>query len=74
MNRLEGKLVKLGAGVKTKDTVQLRFEEIDATEKGATKPLSVHAKDNMLRLINFDEENNPEPEGYILARITDDNA
>jgi hypothetical protein len=73
-SKLEGRPVKLGTGVKTKDTVQLRFEGIDAIEKGATKPLSVNARDNMLRLINFDEDHNPEPEGYILARMTDDKA
>jgi hypothetical protein len=69
---LEGKSPKLGEGSKTKNTVQLRFEGIDAIEKAATKPLATQARDNMLRLIGFDENNNPEPEGYILARMTDD--
>lgn len=32
-DRLEGKPVELGKGVTTKDTVQLRFEGIDAIEK-----------------------------------------
>ncbi len=73
-NKLQGKPVKLGTGVKTKNTVQLRFEGIDAIEKGAIKPLSVNARDSMFRLINFDENNNPEPEGYILTRMTDDKA
>lgn len=73
-DKLEGKPAKLGTGVNTKNTAQLRFEGIDAIEKGAIKPLSVNARDSMLRLINFDENNNPVPEGYILARMTDDKA
>jgi hypothetical protein len=52
-------------------TVQTRFEGIDAIEKGATKPLSVEAKDNMLSLINYDKNTNQKPEGYILSRMTD---
>ena len=52
-------------------TVQTRFEGIDAIEKRATQPLSTEAKNNMLSLINFDEDTNREPEGYILSRITD---
>jgi hypothetical protein len=70
--KLEGAPVELGTGPKTRDTVQLRFEGIDAIEKGATKPLSVQAKESMFKLIGFDEAQNPEPEGFILARMTDD--
>lgn len=70
--RLEGAPVKLGTGPDTKDTVQLRLEGIDAIEKGAIKPLSVQARNNMFRRLNFDATANPEPEGYILARMTDD--
>ena len=47
-------------------TVQTRFEGIDAIEKGATKPLSVDAKNSMLSLINYDENSNQEPEGYFF--------
>lgn len=72
--RLQGKPVKLGTGVTTKNTVQLRFEGIDAIEKGAIKPLSSEARDNMFKLILFDEQDNREPRGYILSRMTDDQA
>jgi endonuclease YncB( thermonuclease family) len=70
--KLEGKPVKLGTGALTKNTVQLRLEGIDAIEKGATQPLSVQAKDSLLGLLGFDSNANPEPLGYILARMTDD--
>jgi len=69
--KLEGRSPTLGTGVETKDTVQLRFEGIDAIEKAATKPLSTQARDNMFKLIGYNE-NNPEPVGYVLARATDD--
>lgn len=70
LKKLEGVKAEIGTGVTTKDTVQLRFEGIDAIEKGATKPLSVEAKDNMMKLIGTSIET-PEPRGYILARMTD---
>ncbi len=70
--KLDGKHAEIGKGAKTKDTVQLRFEGIDAIEKGATKPLSIQARDHMFQLIGFDRTNNPEPVGYILSRMTDD--
>jgi endonuclease YncB( thermonuclease family) len=70
--RLEGNPVRLGTGVHTKDTAQLRFEGIDAIEKGAIKPLSTQAKDSMLSLIDFDGDTNAEPRGFILSRMTDD--
>lgn len=68
--RLEGS-VQLGTGVETNSTVQLRFEGIDAIEKGAIKALSTAARDNMLKLIDFDEADNPEPTGFILSRMSD---
>lgn len=52
-------------------TVQTRFEAIDAIEKHAIEPLSTEAKNSMLSLINYDQNTNPEPEGYILSRMTD---
>jgi endonuclease YncB( thermonuclease family) len=70
-SKLEGAPVQLGTGVETKDTVQLRFEGIDAIEKGATQPLSTDARDSMFGLIGLDEAN-PEPMGFVLARMTDD--
>jgi len=70
--KLEGRPPDLGSGPETKDTVQLRFEGIDAIEKGATKPLSTEARNEMFDLIGFDENSNPEPTGYVLARMTDD--
>lgn len=72
--KLEGRSVQLGTGKETQDTVQLRFEGIDAIEKGATKPLSTEARDSMFNLIGFDEQNNPEPTGSILSRMTDDSS
>ena len=71
-SNLDGKPVKLGTSAKTKDTVQLRFEGIDAIEKGAIKPLSTQALGSMLKLIGFDKTQHQEPTGYILARMTDD--
>jgi endonuclease YncB( thermonuclease family) len=70
--KLEGSPVELGTGTNTKNTVQLRLEGIDAIEKGATKPLSIQARDNMFKLIGFAPNTQPEPQGYILARMTDD--
>ena len=70
--KLEGRPVELGTGAETNGTVQLRLEGIDAIEKAATKPLSVEAKENMFKLIGFDEVSSPEPSGFILARMTDD--
>ena len=66
--KLEGRRVDINFENRT---VQTRFEGIDAIEKRATKPLSAEAKNSMLSLINYDRDTNPEPEGYILARMTD---
>ncbi|GFE72107.1 hypothetical protein [Chroococcus sp. FPU101] len=52
-------------------TVQLRFEGIDAIEKAAIKPFSTQAKESMFDLIGY-SDSQPTPEGYILARMTDD--
>jgi endonuclease YncB( thermonuclease family) len=70
--KLEGKPVNLGTGVETKNTVQLRFEGIDAIEKGALQPLATQARENMFKLIGFESNSAPQPRGYILARMTDD--
>jgi endonuclease YncB( thermonuclease family) len=70
LKKLEGVKAKVSA---TTGTVQLRFEGIDAIEKGAIQPLSVEAKDNMLKLIGFNKNTNKTPKGYILARMTDPN-
>ena len=69
--KLTGTAVRLGESPKTKNTAQLRFEGIDAIEKKATQPLATDAKKNMLRLIGY-SDTKPEPEGYVLARMTDD--
>lgn len=69
--KLEGRPIMLGTGVETLNTVQLRFEGIDAIEKGATHPLAVEAKENMFKLIGYNKDTNPEPIGYILSRMTD---
>jgi hypothetical protein len=71
-DRLEGRDAELGTGATTRDTVQLRFEGIDAIEKAAIKPLATEARDNMLGLLGYDKDANPEPRGFILARMTDD--
>ena len=71
-NRLEGRPVKFGTGATTKNTVQLRFEGIDAIEKAAIQPLAAQAKDSMLKLIGFQAGTNETPEGFVLARMTDD--
>lgn len=68
-NKLDGRGVKIS---ENNNSVPLRLEAIDAIEKGATRPLSVKAKDNLLKLINYDENQNPSPRGYILSRMTDD--
>lgn len=72
--KLAGRSVELGTSAETQNTVQLRFEGIDAIEKGATKPLSTQSRESMFNLIGFDEDNNPEPTGYILSRMTDDSS
>ena len=69
--KLEGKPAKVSQSGPTKGTVQLRLEGIDAIEKGATKPLSVQAKDSLLKALGHSAAN-PTPAGYILARMTDD--
>jgi endonuclease YncB( thermonuclease family) len=69
---LEGRPPKIGTGAKTKGTVQLRFEGIDAIEKAAQEPLSVQARDNMFALLGYSPSTNPTPAGYVLSRMTDD--
>jgi endonuclease YncB( thermonuclease family) len=66
--KLEGRRININFENRT---VQTRFEGIDAIEKRAIEPLSTEAKNSMLSLINYDRNTNPEPEGYILARMTD---
>lgn len=70
-DNLEGVPVKIGTGVETRNSVQLRFEGIDAIEKKAIEPLATEAKENMKKLLQFDKVTNPEPVGYILTRMTD---
>ena len=72
--KLEGTPPELGKSARIKDTVQLRFEGIDAIEKGAIEPLATQSLDNMLHLIGYNQNNNPEPAGYILTRMTDDDS
>lgn len=71
--KLEGKPAKIGTGVETAGTVQLRFEGIDAIEKGAIQPLATLAKESMFHLIGV-TPSEPEPVGYVLARMTDDDS
>ena len=63
----------LGGGIAdpgTNDTVQLRFEGIDAIEKGAIQPFATQARDSMLDLIGA-EDLQDTPRGYVLSRTTD---
>lgn len=68
--KLDGKPARIGTSPKTKGTVQLRFEGIDAIEKAATQPLASDAKRNMFKLIGY-SDTTPAPQGYILARMTE---
>lgn len=70
--KLKGTPPELGKSARIKDTVQLRFEGIDAIEKGAVEPLATQSLDNMLHFIGYSQSDNPEPAGYILTRMTDD--
>jgi endonuclease YncB( thermonuclease family) len=72
--KLKGTPPELGKSAWIKDTVQLRFEGIDAIEKGAVEPLATQSLDNMLHLIGYNKSDNPEPVGYILTRMTDDSS
>jgi hypothetical protein len=68
-NRLEGRPVKI---YENTGTVQLRFEGIDAIEKGAIQPLSKQSLEKLLNLIGYNRDTNPTLSGYILSRMTDD--
>jgi len=70
--KLEGRPATTGTGAKTKGTVQLRLEGIDAIEKGAKKPQSVKARDSLITLLGSDPVTKDSAVGYILARMTDD--
>jgi hypothetical protein len=67
-NTLQGRPVNISP---VTGTVQLRFEGIDAIEKKAVLPFSNDATKNMFKHIGHSEQN-PTPNGYILARMTDD--
>ena len=54
----------------TNDTVQLRFEGIDAIEKGAIQPLATEARDSMLFHIGAASLSDT-PRGYVLTRAAD---
>ena len=71
-NKLEGRAVAIGTGVETLGTAQLRLEGIDAIEKGAIQPLATEARDSLLALLGYEDDVTPEPRGFVLARMTDD--
>jgi hypothetical protein len=50
-----------------RDSVQLRYEAVDALEKDAIPPLPKQALDLNLKLLGY-RESNPEPSGYILTK------
>jgi endonuclease YncB( thermonuclease family) len=56
---------------KSQNTVQLRYEGIDAIEKSATKPLATQAIEFNLKTLKGNTPSNQMPRGYILARETD---
>lgn len=66
LKKLEGTPAKITQNGGTKGTLQLRFEGIDAIEKGAQQPLSKNATDSMNKLVG-----GTGGQGYILARMTD---
>jgi endonuclease YncB( thermonuclease family) len=65
-SRLRGRIDDPG----TNDTVQLRFEGIDAIEKGAIQPLATKSRDSMLDLIGASSLDDA-PRGHVLARSVD---
>ncbi len=67
-SRLEGNIDDPG----TNDTVQLRFEGIDAIEKSAIQPLALESRDSMLESIGASSLSDT-PRGFILARQVDTN-
>ncbi len=56
---------------KDQNTVQLRYEGIDAIEKAATQPLATQAVEFNLKTLRGNTPANQPPSGYILARETD---
>lgn len=70
LKQLEGRRPVLTPKGELKGSIQLRFEGIDAIEKQAIKKYSDDAKKKMITFVGGDEED--EPHGYILARMTDD--
>jgi endonuclease YncB( thermonuclease family) len=65
--KLSGKMGNLGS----EDSIQLRFEGIDAIEKQAIQPLSRDARDSMFSLIGRDAA--ARPTGYILSKAFEQN-
>jgi hypothetical protein len=61
------KLTGRGDDPGERDSVQLRFEGIDAIEKKATQPLARQALESMKALIGHGAAT-PEPRGYVLAK------
>lgn len=53
--------------IKADGTTQLRYEGIDAIEKGAIQPLADDAKEKNFELLGVTPAN-PHPRGYILSR------
>lgn len=68
-DRLDGRVDDPG----TKDTLQLRFEGIDAIEKKAIQPLATQALNSMLELIGSSPNTKQEARGYILSRAAEGN-
>lgn len=72
--RLEGRRARLSTSGPTAGTVQLRFEGIDSIEKAATRALAEASRESMKQLIGYDPQGEREPAGWVLARMTDDQA
>ena len=65
-DRLDGRVDDPG----TNDTLQLRFEGIDALEKTAIQPLATEARDSMLDLVGSSPGKEPS-RGYVLSRAAE---
>lgn len=65
-DRLDGHVDDPG----TNDTLQLRFEGIDALEKTAIQPLATEARDSMLELVGSSPGKEPS-RGYVLSRAAE---
>lgn len=62
-----GRKLKLTTDEYGRDSVQLRYEAIDAMEKDAIPPLPNEARDLNLKLLGY-KKDSPEPYGHVLTK------